>query len=96
MSTITAGVRTAPGLPSDGLTLDTEHGDVDLVAVDRALKGIPTALNAAESAYLIDLIAGRPGIGITIIARGMRRSNDTVKRAITRKLEAQRAGEAQS
>lgn len=37
---------------SDGLTLDTDLGPVDLVAIERARTGWPVALTAAEVAYL--------------------------------------------
>ncbi len=38
-------------VPSDGLTLDTPDGPVDLVAVERALAGERIALTYAERAY---------------------------------------------
>lgn len=47
----------APGLydpcvESDGLTIDTDLGPVDLVAIERARSGRPVDLTAAEVAYL--------------------------------------------
>jgi hypothetical protein len=45
-----------PELPSDGLTIDTPHGPVDLVAVDRALAGERLHLTYAEHKYIAALI----------------------------------------
>jgi hypothetical protein len=42
-----------PLIASDGLTIDTEFGFVDLVAVDRVLRGHPTALTRADLVYLL-------------------------------------------
>ncbi|WP_194910240.1 hypothetical protein [Catenulispora rubra] len=41
-----------PSIPSDGLTVDTPLGPVDLVAVDRARDGHPIELNEAELTWL--------------------------------------------
>ena len=41
-----------PSIPSDGLTVDTPLGPVDLVAVDRARAGHPVELNEAELTWL--------------------------------------------
>lgn len=41
---------------SDGLTLDTDLGPVDLVAIDRVLHGRPVDLTAAEVAYLFTVL----------------------------------------
>lgn len=46
-------------VPSDGLTLDTPAGPVDLVAVDRALSGERIELTTAEHAYVHTLITKR-------------------------------------
>jgi hypothetical protein len=40
------------GIESDGLTLDTELGPVDLVAVQHALWGLPVSLTVAEQAWI--------------------------------------------
>ncbi|MBS2966729.1 hypothetical protein KGA66_27075 [Actinocrinis puniceicyclus] len=45
-----------PAIESDGLTLDTEHGPVDLVAVQRALSGERLHLTRAEHKYVAALI----------------------------------------
>ena len=55
------GLRRGPDLfdasvPSDGLTVDTEHGPVDLIAVDRALAGDRQYLTRAEHKYVAALI----------------------------------------
>jgi hypothetical protein len=39
-------------IASDGLTVDTDRGPVDTVAVDRARRGIRTAITRAESAVI--------------------------------------------
>ena len=43
-------------VPSDGLTVDTEYGPVDLIAVDRALAGDRLYLTRAEHKYVAALI----------------------------------------
>lgn len=40
------------GIESDGLTLDTELGPVDMVAVQHALWGRPVSLTVAEQAWI--------------------------------------------
>lgn len=40
-------------IASDGLTLDTASGPVDLVAIDRAFAGHRVTLTRAETAYLL-------------------------------------------
>lgn len=47
-------------IESDGLTLDTPAGPVDLVAIERALSGARIELTRAEHAYLDALTARRP------------------------------------
>lgn len=39
-------------VPSDGLTIDTDYGPVDTVALDRVRRGIPTRITRPESAVL--------------------------------------------
>lgn len=41
-----------PDVPSDGLTLDTICGPIDLVAVQYAMSGRPVALTPAERQYV--------------------------------------------
>lgn len=40
-----------PAVTSDGLTIDTPAGPVDLVAIDRARHGLPVALTPADRAH---------------------------------------------
>jgi hypothetical protein len=46
-----------PEIESDGLTIDTAHGPVDLVAVQRALSGERLHLTRAEHKYVAALVA---------------------------------------
>lgn len=48
---------------SDGMTIDTERGPVDLVAIEQARAGRPVQLTAAETAYLFRHL--RPGDPLT-------------------------------
>lgn len=48
-----------PEIASDGLTIDTAHGPVDLVAVERALAGERLHLTRAEHKYVAALIRAR-------------------------------------
>ncbi|SRR5579884_847420 len=47
-----------PDVDSDGLTVDTDLGPVDLVAIERARAGRPVDLTAAEVAYLLAHLPG--------------------------------------
>lgn len=47
-------------IESDGLTIDTPAGPVDLVAIERALSGAHLDLTHAERVYLDALSVGRP------------------------------------
>lgn len=73
-----------PATPSDGLTLDTDRGPVDLVAVERALTGVPTDLTAADVAYAYELLPSNLGPFVEDAARGMGSTPSAVKRAIDR------------
>jgi hypothetical protein len=93
MPTITAGTHTNirgydPAVPSDGLTLDTDRGPVDLVAVWHVMNGVPVRLTDADEAYVVGLIAASPGMVVTPVARAMRKSNETLKRAVDRRRAA--------
>jgi hypothetical protein len=64
MATSTLSVQLAlfdavpePPTESDGLTVDTPHGPVDLVAVDRALAGEQLHLTRAEHKYIAALFS---------------------------------------
>ncbi len=51
--TATRPAETAdPAIASDGMTIDTPRGPVDLVAIARARAGRPVDLSEAETAYL--------------------------------------------
>ncbi len=39
-------------IESDGLTIDTRRGPVDMVVIERALRGLPVRPNAAETTHL--------------------------------------------
>jgi hypothetical protein len=57
-----------PEIESDGLTIDTARGPVDLVAVQRALDGHPIELTEAEWTYLSRRLGTAPtraGFGYT-------------------------------
>lgn len=43
-----------PAIASDGLTMDTPLGPVDLVAVERAARGHTVALTEAERAWVVN------------------------------------------
>ncbi len=45
-----------PEVASDGLTVDTPHGPVDLIAIERALAGQRLHLTRAEHKYVAALV----------------------------------------
>jgi hypothetical protein len=45
-----------PDIRSDGLTVDTFRGPVDMVIIERALCGLPVRPNAAETTHLGTLV----------------------------------------
>lgn len=68
---------------SDGLTVDTDRGPVDTVAVDRVRRGIRTSITRAESAvinaeldYSID--------AELLLAEGLGVSHDSVRKRVDR------------
>ena len=66
-----------PAIESDGLTLDTPLGPVDLVAVQRVLDGHPIAeLTRAEMDYLAHLLGCAPRL-----RNGYEPEHDTRRRA---------------
>ena len=74
-----------PAVASDGLTLDTALGPVDLVAIERALSGRPVDLTAAEVAYLFASLPATRAAAVPVAA-ALELSEDTVRsraRAIT-------------
>jgi hypothetical protein len=80
-----------PQVPSDGATLDTDRGPVDLVAVTRALAGIPTDLTVSEAAYAISLLPASSGTAVEVAAVGLGISAASVGRAVVRLHVASRA-----
>jgi len=96
MSTITAGTHTDtppvhdPGVASDGLTLDTDWGPVDLVAVWRIWHGDAVPVTDADRAYIVDLVAQTPGTVTSRISNALHMSGDTFKRAVERRRAALR------
>jgi hypothetical protein len=46
--------RFDPSVASDGMTIDTALGPVDLIAIERARAGRPVTLTPAEAAYLLN------------------------------------------
>lgn len=45
-----------PDVASDGLTVDTFRGPVDMVVIERALRGLPVRPNPAETTHLGTLV----------------------------------------
>lgn len=43
-------------IPSDGLTIDTDRGPIDLVVIERALSGLPVRPSRAEAIRLAELL----------------------------------------
>jgi hypothetical protein len=80
-----------PAVPSDGATLDTPHGPVDLVAVTRALAGIPTDLTVSEAAYAISLLRASSGTAVEVAAVGLGIAPQSVVRGSARLHVASRA-----
>ncbi|HTJ39485.1 MAG TPA: hypothetical protein VL738_40170 [Dactylosporangium sp.] len=83
-----------PDQPSDGLTLDTPAGPVDLIAVDRARRGWPTPLTIADRAYLLASLPAYNRPAAELAARGMCVQPDAVLRAMTRRNARARMGAA--
>lgn len=68
---------------SDGLTIDTDRGPVDTVALDRVRRGMRTAITRAESVVLnaeitYDLEAE------LLLAEGLGISHDSVRKRVDR------------
>ncbi|MGH3627685.1 MAG: hypothetical protein ACRDRL_09630 [Sciscionella sp.] len=68
-----------PAVESLGMTVDSIRGPVDLVAVERALAGIPVALTSADLGYLYThLVQARAPLDAVAAALGIR--FDSLKR----------------
>lgn len=79
-----------PAVPSDGLTLDTGRGPVDLVAVWRALAGRPVPLTVADARYAVSLLPVSYGVPVEKAARGLGIAPEAVQRAVIRQRAARR------
>lgn len=79
-----------PAIPSDGLTLDTDRGPVDLVAVLRALAGQPVPLTVADARYAVSLLPVSCGVPVENAARGLGVAPEAVARAVIRQRAARR------
>lgn len=72
-----------PSQPSDGLTIDTPLGPVDLVAVGHVLAGRRVPLTPADRAYVLEQVpTDYPSLTAAAAALGITR--DSVERAATR------------
>lgn len=74
-----------PAIESAGMTLDTDRGPVDLVAVDRALSGQPVAPTLADVAPVVSLLPTGYGPQVEDAAMGLGISTEAVQRAVTRR-----------
>lgn len=77
-----------PEVESGGLTLDTADGPVDMVAVERVMRGFPTPVTAADMEYVYTLLPIGTGsifaAQIEKIAIGLGVKPDAVERKIER------------
>lgn len=79
-----------PSVPSDGLTLDTPQGPVDLVAVWRALEGQRAPLTVADAHHAITLLPASHGQCVETAALGLGVEPASVQRAVIRHWTAHR------
>lgn len=73
-----------PDLSSDGLTIDTPNGPVDLVAVERIQEGRPTPVTLADVRYAISLLPDGLAHRLEPLAAGLGITVDGVGRAFER------------
>jgi hypothetical protein len=73
-----------PEVPSDGLTLDTPAGPVDLVAIERARTGRPTPVTRADIRHATALLPDGTAEHTEPLAAGLGITPDAVKRAVER------------
>lgn len=83
-----------PAVPSDGATLDTQRGPVDLVAVMRALTGEPVPLTRADAAYAVTLLPASHGTAVQLAGAGLGITPDAVQRAVIRHWATRRTATA--
>lgn len=79
-----------PEVESDGLTIDTPSGPVDLVAVERIQEGRPTPVTKADVHYLIGQLPDGLARNIEPLSAGLGITHDAVKRALERHKSAAR------
>lgn len=77
-------------VPSDGLTIDTDRGPVDTVALDRVRRGFRTTITRAESAVINAEITYNDEAE-RLLADGLGISQDSVRKRVAR-VRQQRAG----
>lgn len=75
-----------PAVESDGLTIDTPTGPVDLIAIDRALAGRRVALTPAERDYAVSIARTVAELRAVSVALGMH--PETIERGIYRARQA--------
>lgn len=80
-----------PTVLSEGFTIDTPRGPVDLVAVGRVRAGVRTNLTPAERAYLVNTLPAYNRGAVELAALGMGVQLSAVLRAMTRNHAAARA-----
>lgn len=83
--TLASGVYD-PDVASDGLTIDTPTGPIDLVAIDRALAGRRVALTPTERHYAVTLARTTAALRALSVALGLH--PETVERAVYRARKA--------
>jgi hypothetical protein len=74
-----------PEIPSDGLTIDTPVGPVDLVAIERILTGCLTPVTNADISYVTALLPSGRNEYILPVAAGLGITPDAVQRAHERR-----------
>jgi hypothetical protein len=73
-----------PEIESDGLTVDTPSGPVDLVAVERVQEGRLTPVTLADVRYAVGQLPDGTERHVLPLASGLGITNDAVKRAYER------------
>jgi hypothetical protein len=79
-----------PAVTSDGLTLDTPNGPVDLVAVERVRFGEVTPVTLADIRYIVGQLPDGQLEHVEPVAAGLGIGVEGVKRAVHRRTAAQR------
>lgn len=71
-------------IPSDGLTVDTQHGPADLVAVQRLLAGQPVPATLADTTLAYRLAKGGTITAARPLAAALGVNESTARRGIDR------------